>query len=93
MAAGDHAATRYSGLNEINTGNANRLRVAWTFSTGVTAGHEAAPLVAGSTMFLVTPFPNLVYALDLTKPGELLRIVRGEDVGTLVTNFEQNQIA
>ena len=23
---------------------------------------------------------------DLTKPGELLRIVRGEDVGTLVTN-------
>src|SRR6478736_857263 len=25
---------------------------------------------------------------DLTKPGELLRIVRGEDVGTLVTNAE-----
>ena len=25
---------------------------------------------------------------DLTKPGELLRIVRGEDVGTLVTNGE-----
>ena len=23
---------------------------------------------------------------DLTVPGELLRIVRGEDVGTLVTN-------
>jgi uridylate kinase len=23
---------------------------------------------------------------DLTHPGELLRIVRGEDVGTLVTN-------
>jgi len=23
---------------------------------------------------------------DLTTPGELLRIVRGEDVGTLVTN-------
>jgi uridylate kinase len=30
---------------------------------------------------------------DLTQPGELLRIVRGEDVGTLVTNFEQNQTA
>jgi uridylate kinase len=30
---------------------------------------------------------------DLNTPGELLRIVRGEDVGTLVTNFEQNQTA
>jgi uridylate kinase len=30
---------------------------------------------------------------DLNIPGELLRIVRGEDVGTLVTNLEQNQTA
>ena len=30
---------------------------------------------------------------DLNTPGELLRIVRGEDVGTLVTNHEQNQTA
>jgi PQQ-dependent dehydrogenase (methanol/ethanol family) len=33
------------------------------------AGHEAAPLVVGNTMFIVTPFPNIVYAFDLTKPG------------------------
>jgi lanthanide-dependent methanol dehydrogenase len=69
MPAKNYASTRYSGLNEINTGNINRLHVAWTFSTGVNAGHEAAPLVVGSTMYLVTPFPNLVFALDLTKPG------------------------
>lgn len=69
MAAKDYASTRYSGLNEINTGNAGRLRVAWTFSTGVTAGHEAAPLVVGSTMYLVTPFPNHVFALDLARHG------------------------
>ena len=69
LAAKNYGSTRYSELNEINTANASRLHVAWTFSTGVSAGHEAAPLVVGSTMYLVTPFPNLVYALDLAQPG------------------------
>ena len=69
MAAKNYASTRFSALNEINTSTVNRLRVAWTFSTGVTAGHEAAPLVVNNTMYLVTPFPNFVFALDLTKPG------------------------
>jgi PQQ-dependent dehydrogenase (methanol/ethanol family) len=69
MAAKNYANTRYSSLDEINSGNASRLKVAWTFSTGVNAGHEAAPLVVGATMFVVTPFPNFVYALDLSQPG------------------------
>jgi PQQ-dependent dehydrogenase (methanol/ethanol family) len=69
MAAKNYASTRYSGLDEINGGNVSRLKVAWTFSTGVNAGHEGAPLVVGSTMYIVTPFPNIVYALDLSKPG------------------------
>src|SRR5687767_2559407 len=73
MAAKDHASLRFSGLNEINTSSVSRLRVAWTFSTGVLAGHEGAPLVVGSTMFLVTPFPNLVYAIDLAQPGGAVR--------------------
>ncbi|HEX4468523.1 MAG TPA: PQQ-binding-like beta-propeller repeat protein, partial [Gemmatimonadaceae bacterium] len=45
------------------------LKVISTFSTGVTKGHEAAPIVAGNTMYIVTPFPNYVYALDLTRAG------------------------
>src|SRR4029079_2967277 len=69
MPAKNYASTRYSSLDEINLGNASRLKVAWTFSTGVNAGHEAAPLIVGTTMFLVSPFPNYVYALDLTQPG------------------------
>ena len=73
MPAKNFASTRYSQLDEINSGNASRLKVAWTFSTGVTAGHEAAPLVVGNTMFLVTPFPNYVYALDLAQPGAPMR--------------------
>jgi outer membrane protein assembly factor BamB len=32
-------------------------------------GHEAAPIVANNTMYIVTPYPNLVYALDLSKDG------------------------
>ncbi|MBF8300816.1 MAG: methanol dehydrogenase [Acidobacteria bacterium] len=63
------SATRYSGLTEINTGNVQSLKAAWTFSTGVLRGHEGEPLVVGSTMYLVTPFPNIVYALDLTQEG------------------------
>src|SRR5918993_210335 len=69
MAAGDYASTRFSRLDEINTTNVSRLKVAWSFSTGAVAGHEAAPLVVGGTMFLITPFPNVVYALDLARPG------------------------
>jgi lanthanide-dependent methanol dehydrogenase len=45
------------------------LKVAWTFSTGVLRGHEGGPLVVGSTMYVHTPFPNIVYALDLSKDG------------------------
>ena len=63
------SATRYSGLNEINTENVSNLKVAWTFSTGVLRGHEGNPLVVGDTMYVHTPFPNIVYALDLTKEG------------------------
>ena len=69
MAPGDYGNTRFSQLNEISTSNVSAMKVAWTFSTGVLAGHEAAPLVVGSTMYIVTPFPNFVYALDLTQPG------------------------
>jgi PQQ-dependent dehydrogenase (methanol/ethanol family) len=73
MPARNYASTRYSGLNQITTENIGQLQVAWTFSTGVTRGHEAAPLVVGSTMYVVTPFPNFLYALDLSKPGAPLK--------------------
>jgi lanthanide-dependent methanol dehydrogenase len=32
-------------------------------------GHEGGPLVVGSTLYIVTPFPNNLIALDLNKPG------------------------
>jgi PQQ-dependent dehydrogenase (methanol/ethanol family) len=69
MPGRDYASTRFSPLDQLNTGNVGKLALAWTFSTGVLRGHEAAPIVADNTLFIVTPFPNVVYALDLTQPG------------------------
>jgi PQQ-dependent dehydrogenase (methanol/ethanol family) len=67
--AKDYASTRFSSQTEINANTVHGLHVIATFSTGFVRGHEAAPIVANGTMYIVTPFPNTVYALDLTKPG------------------------
>jgi lanthanide-dependent methanol dehydrogenase len=69
MAAGDPQNTRFSSLDQINTQNISKLRLAWSFETGLTHGHEAAPLVIGDTVYVVTPFPNMLYALDLRNNG------------------------
>src|SRR6185369_13929961 len=50
-------------------GNVAALKLAWSFSTGVVRGHEAAPIIANNTMYIVTPYPNIVYAIDLTQPA------------------------
>src|SRR5690349_3499383 len=69
MAPKNYASTRFSTLDQITTANVHNLKLAWTFSTGLTRGHEAAPLIVNGTMYVVTPYPNNLYALDLTKPG------------------------
>jgi alcohol dehydrogenase (cytochrome c) len=60
---------RYSPLNQITTANVATLKASWTMSTGVLRGHEGNALVIGSVMYVHTAFPNVVFALDLTKPG------------------------
>lgn len=69
---GDYANTRYSELDQINKDNVKDLKVAWTFSTGVLRGHEGSPLVIGDIMYVHTPFPNTVFALDLANDGKIL---------------------
>jgi PQQ-dependent dehydrogenase (methanol/ethanol family) len=71
--AKNYASTRYSELADINAGNVGELSVAFTFATGVLRGHEAPPLVVGSTMYVLTPYPNILYALDLSQPGAPLK--------------------
>ncbi len=72
MPTGNYANQRYSELDQINRDNVGDLNVAWTFSTGVLRGHEGGPLVIGDTMYVHTPFPNIVYALDLNDSGRII---------------------
>ena len=60
----DYANTRFSALDQINQSNVAQLRPAFTFSTGVDRGQEAAPIVANGIMYIATPWPNVLYALD-----------------------------
>lgn len=69
MPAGDYGNTRYSPLNQINTINVRNLHIVGTLTTGIPHGHEGGPLVVGSTMYVVTPFPDNLMAIDLTRPG------------------------
>ena len=71
MPTGNYANHRYSELNQINKDNVKDMQVAWTFSTGVLRGHEGGPLVIGDTMYIHTPFPNKVYAMDLSDDGSI----------------------
>jgi len=73
LPAGDYANTRFSTLDQITTANARNLKVITTVSTGVARGHEGSPLVVNDTMYVVTPYPNNLMALDLTQPGGALK--------------------
>ena len=72
MPTGNYANHRYSELDQINKDNVQDLQVAWTMSTGVLRGHEGQPLVIGDKMYFATPFPNNVFALDLSQDGRIM---------------------
>jgi len=72
MPTGDYANHRYSTLKQINAQNVKDMHPVWSFSTGVLRGHEGGPLIIGNTMYVHTPFPNKVFALDLNDNGKIL---------------------
>ena len=61
---GNYAGTRYSELNEINAKNVKKLQLVRMFSTGILRGHEGGVLVVDDIIYLHTPFPNTIFALD-----------------------------
>jgi lanthanide-dependent methanol dehydrogenase len=75
LPAGDYAGTRFSPLDQINTQNVKGLKAITTFSTGIPSGHEGQPLIVNNMMYVVTPYPNKLMAIDLTKPGGALKWV------------------
>jgi lanthanide-dependent methanol dehydrogenase len=73
MPGKDYASTRFSSLAQITPKNAVGLHPLWSFSTGVLGGHEGQPLVVDNTLYVVTPWPNVLYAFDLREEGYPLR--------------------
>jgi lanthanide-dependent methanol dehydrogenase len=72
LPGGNYASWRYSELHQITAENVHNLQPVWTFSTGVLRGHEGSPLVLGDVMYVQTPFPNDVFALDLNADEKIL---------------------
>ena len=65
----------YSPLDQITTANAARLQPAWIYSTGMTSGHEAPPIVNNGVMFVATP-GNRVIAIDARTGAPLWQFVK-----------------
>ncbi|HEX8757418.1 MAG TPA: PQQ-dependent dehydrogenase, methanol/ethanol family [Steroidobacteraceae bacterium] len=68
LPAGDYASTRFSPLNQINATNVGKLKVVSTMADGIAHGWEGQPLVVGDTMYVVTPYPDKLIAIDLKDP-------------------------
>ena len=84
MPNGNYSSTRYSELKQIKKENVKHLQPVWTFSTGVLRGHEGGPLVIGDVMYIHTPFPNIVYALDLNETGKIIGSTSRSRIRTVI---------
>lgn len=69
---GTQQGTRYSTLTDITSANVGTLVEDFSVQTGLQGSHEGQPLVVGTTMYVVTPFPNKLMALDLANKGAAL---------------------
>lgn len=82
---GDPGGMRYSTLTQIDRGNVDKLRIAWSWETGEVpipkadstkaarpGAFQATPLAIHDTLYLSTPF-NRVVALDANTGRELWR--------------------
>ena len=70
MYRGNYSGWGYSPLDQITPANVKKLVPVWTFSTGVTEGHQSPPIVNNGIMFITTP-QQQVFALN-AKTGDLL---------------------
>ena len=66
----NYESTGYAPFDQINTGNVDKLKVAFDYESGLFQGHEAAPVVNGNYMFVTTPMDHVI-AMDATS-GKVL---------------------
>jgi PQQ-dependent dehydrogenase (methanol/ethanol family) len=65
IAGHDYGNTRFSPLNQINSDNASKLSLAYSFSLGSLRSNESSPIVIGNTLYVSTSWGRkYVYALD-----------------------------
>jgi PQQ-dependent dehydrogenase (methanol/ethanol family) len=65
VAGHDYGNTRYSPLKQINTENAGKLTLAYSFSLASLRSNESSPIVVGNTLYVSSSWgPKYVYALD-----------------------------
>ncbi|MGY3587026.1 alcohol dehydrogenase (cytochrome c) [Bradyrhizobium sp. USDA 4341] len=65
VAGHDYGNTRFSPLKQINSENASKLSLVYSFSLGSLRSNESSPIVIGSTLYVTTSWgPKYVYALD-----------------------------
>ena len=65
----------FSPLDQINTENVADLVPVWTFSTGITEGHQSPPFVNDGVMFITTPGAQVI-ALDARTGEQIWRYRR-----------------
>lgn len=75
MWRGNYESTGHSPLGQINADNVGDLVPVWSFSTGVSEGHQSPPIVNDGIMYVSTP-QNQVIALDAASGNEIWRYVR-----------------
>ena len=62
---GDTGNTRYSPAAQVNTGNVNKLSVAWALQLGTTRSQESTPILVGDTLFVTSSFgPKNTFAVN-----------------------------
>ena len=65
IAGGDYGNMRFSSLNQINSGNADKLQLVYSFSLASLRSNESSPIVIGNTLYVSTSWgPKYVYAID-----------------------------
>ena len=63
MYSGNYSSQRFSGLDQVDTGNVDRLRIKWVYQLRDLDRAETTPLVIDGIMY-VTESPSTVIALD-----------------------------
>ncbi len=70
--SGDLEGTRYSTLTQIDATNVGKLVEDFAVPTNRRGSHQGQPLVVDGVMYVVTPFPHRLIAIDPTAAGKVL---------------------